>query len=160
MALRLLGLVIGLLLLLFSCKKEQSDITVGKLKDGESLSDIISSPLDENDDIDTVNVAEMNFEKNTFYFGEVIEGEKVNTTFYFTNSGKKPLLIKDARSTCGCTVPTYPKEFIAPGSRDSIQVVFDTKNKMGYQNKAVTLIANTYPNKTIVYLKGKVKEKK
>lgn len=134
-------------------------MTVGQLKKGESLSDIISSPLDENDEIDTINVAKMVFEEGTFYFGEVEEGEVINTSFYFNNSGKKPLLIKDARSTCGCTVPTFPKNFIPVGGRDSVLVKFDTKNKVGYQNKAVTFIANTYPNKTIVYLKGKVKPK-
>jgi hypothetical protein len=147
--------------LLLSCTKQNSEqsIDIKTLKNGQDLAEIISSPLDDNDELDTTQVAKMVFEEMVYFFGEVEEGEIVEKTFYFVNEGVKPLSIKDARTTCGCTVPSYPESLINPGDKDSIYVRFDTKNKEGYQNKTVTIIANTYPNKTIVSLKGKVNPK-
>ena len=141
-------------------KKEERQIEVKTLEDGQDLSEIISSPLDEEGNLDTVYVAKMYFESPNYFFGEVREGDTVEHVFHFTNTGKSPLAIKDAQTSCGCTVPTWPEYSIPPGSSDSVKVVFNTKNKTGYQNKAITIIGNTYPNKTIVYLKGKVIGKK
>ena len=58
-----------------------------------------------------------------------------------------PLIIKDATSTCGCTVPDFPKEPIQPGEKSEITVKFNTENKEGYQSKPVTVITNGYPSK-------------
>jgi hypothetical protein len=78
----------------------------------------------------------------------------VEHTFAFTNTGKKPLLISNARSTCGCTVPDWPKEPIMPGKSGVIQVRFNTENKAKEQVKPVTITANTYPATNKVYLQG------
>lgn len=117
--------------------------------------DIIRNPVAVQEP-DSAAAARMEFTETEYRFGEVEEGAVVRHTFAFTNSGDVPLLITDARSTCGCTVPSYPKEPIAPGASGSVEVVFNTAHKYGRQRKPVTLTANTYPSMTTIYLDGTV----
>jgi hypothetical protein len=105
---------------------------------------------------DTVNVAKLDFPEKEFEFGIVDEGDKVNHTFVFKNTGKVPLTITNARGSCGCTVPDWPKEPIAVGDSGEIKVVFNTKGKRNKQTKTVTLTSNTYPVNTVLTLKGEV----
>jgi len=123
------------------------------------IKDIIRNPVTANAETDSINVAKMTFEKDTFFFGEVDEGAVINHKFKFTNTGNVPLLIHDARSTCGCTIPQWPKAPIQPGEGGVLKVKFDTDNKDGYQDKPVTVLANTYPNSTVVHVVGKVNKK-
>lgn len=123
-----------------------------------SNSDIVRNPVSASRPEDTVNVARIFFEEDTYDFGEIKSGEKVSHVFKFTNTGKMPLLITSARSTCGCTVPEWPKEAIAPGGQGELKVVFNSEGKSGRQNKPVTILANTYPATTRVYLNGEVRE--
>ena len=119
-----------------------------------SISSIIRNPATANEPLDTVNVAKISFEETEYLFGEVVEGEEVTHVFQFSNTGKVPLLITDARSTCGCTVPTWPKEAIPPGQGGEIRVVFNTLNKAEAQHKEVTITANTYPAQTKIAMIG------
>lgn len=119
--------------------------------------DIIRSPVSANEPIDTVNVAKITFEEETFDFGEVDEGAVVEHTFHFTNTGKAPLLVSSARSTCGCTVPDWPKEPIAPGETGMLKVKFNTQGKKNQQTKPITVVANTYPATSKVFLQGFVR---
>ena len=98
----------------------------------------------------------MEFAETTFDFGTVVSGEKVSHIYTFTNSGSEPLIISNAKGSCGCTVPEWPKEPIAVGGTGSIEVVFDSKNKKGPRNQKVTITANTDPPQTFIYLKGEV----
>ena len=147
-------------LLLFSaCQSDapaQSEFQSARV-DGEiSNADIIRNPVGEDGSIDTTNVAKMTFTDVNYYFGSVAQGAIVEHSFSFVNTGKVPLIITDARATCGCTVPSYPETPIAPGESGVIDVRFDTANKSGQQNKPVTLLANTYPNTTEIRLIGNV----
>jgi hypothetical protein len=121
--------------------------------------DLIRSPVSADGLTDTINVAKMIFTELDYNFGTVMSGDIVEKEFSFVNTGKVPLLISDARSTCGCTVPEWPKEMIQPGESGVISVVFDTKNKSGRQAKPVTITANTYPVATRLRLIGEVSEK-
>ena len=103
---------------------------------------------------------EIVFDEKRYNFGTVDEGAIIRHDFKFTNEGKLPLLISKAKSTCGCTVPEWPEEPIAPGESGTISVRFDTKNKTGKQGKPITIIANTYPKDTYLQLQGFVNEKK
>lgn len=104
-----------------------------------------------------VPVAAIKFDKDTFNFGEVMEGEKVAHTFTFTNTGKNDLIISNAQASCGCTVPEWPKEPIAPGKQGQIDVVFNTAHKPGNAIKSVTVSSNTEPAMTKLFITGFVK---
>lgn len=96
------------------------------------------------------------FEKEAHDFGIIIQGEKVAYSFKFTNSGDADLIITSAKGSCGCTVPSYPVEPIAPGAEAVIDVVFDSDGKSGQQNKKITLVANTVPNTMVLAINGQV----
>jgi hypothetical protein len=96
------------------------------------------------------------FSEENYNFGTVKEGEKVQHIYKFTNTGTNPLTITDAKGSCGCTVPQWPKEPIAPGATGEIKVEFDSKGKPGKQSKTVTVKANTEPFNTILKIEGDV----
>src|SRR5882724_6251948 len=85
------------------------------------------------------NQASFKFEEEEFNFKSINQGEVVNHNFTFTNTGKEPIVISNAVGSCGCTVPTWPKEPIAPGAKADIKVTFNSAGKMGMQDKTVTL---------------------
>lgn len=147
------------LLLLFSCQNEGSDRSMEEIKDPTgTYSDLIRMPISSDGTIDTVNIAKFEFDEKIKTFDDINEGEKVEVVYKFRNVGKSPLLITSAQSTCGCTVPEFPKEPIAPGDSSSIKVKFDSENRPGFQTKPITILANTYPNKTQLTLEGQVNE--
>ena len=97
----------------------------------------------------------INFDFDTYDFGEVKDGEVVEVDFNFTNTGKSDLIIFDASASCGCTVPEYPQNInIEPGQKNKLKVRFDTSNKPGKQMKSVTLTTNTNTGKKIIRLTG------
>lgn len=98
----------------------------------------------------------MTFEETEFDFGTVNEGEKVSHTYTFTNTGDEPLILSNAKGSCGCTVPSWPREPSAPGATGEITVEFNSKNKKGKRNQKVTITANTNPPQSFIYLKGDV----
>jgi len=101
--------------------------------------------------------AAMTFDKVSHDFGTIQEGETVQTTFNFTNTGKVDLLIVDARGSCGCTVPKYPKNTpIKPGETGQILVSFDSNNKPNMQQKTVTISANTQSGRETLRIKAMV----
>jgi len=96
------------------------------------------------------------FEHTDFDFGVVDDGEKVRHTYKFTNTGNEPLVISSAKGSCGCTVPKWPTDPIAPGGTGQIDVEFDSKGKPGKQTKRVTVTANTVPAQTFLNITGTV----
>jgi hypothetical protein len=123
--------------------------------DGSISSDMITnSATATNKDIP---VSDIKFDLDTFNFGTVIEGEKVAHSFSFTNTGKHDLIISKALGSCGCTVPEWPKEPIKPGKKASIDVVFNSDNRIGKAMKDVTIYANTEPSTHKVVITGFVK---
>lgn len=101
--------------------------------------------------------AAMTFDKVSHDFGTIEEGDTVQTTFTFTNTGKADLLIVDARGSCGCTVPKYPKNTpIKPGESGEILVSFDSSNKPNMQQKTVTISANTQSGRETLRIKAMV----
>ena len=89
-------------------------------------------------------------------FGTIQQGDTPEFTFTFTNTGNEPMIISNAKGSCGCTVPQWPKEPIAPGETGEINVKFSSKNKKGSQNKTVTLTANTTPPTTKLRVTGQI----
>jgi hypothetical protein len=103
--------------------------------------------------------ASISFESTEYDFGTVNEGEIVETTFRVTNSGTTDLVITDAKVTCGCTVPIWPKKPIKPGQTEDVKVKFNTNGKKNRQQKNITLITNTETGREILTLKGMVTPK-
>ena len=89
------------------------------------------------------------YDNERYDFGSANEGDMVKHQFKFTNTGKEPLVISNAKGSCGCTVPTWPKDAIAPGATGVIDVEFNTAGKPGRQSKRVTVTANTIPTDTL-----------
>jgi len=101
------------------------------------------------------------FDKSEHDFGKLKQGESAEYSFKFTNTGKEPLIIENAQGSCGCTVPQYPKEPIAPGATGKIDVRFNSAGKSGPQQKTVTLTANTDPSvSTMLTIKADVEAPK
>jgi len=82
------------------------------------------------------------FEESSKDFGDIKQGDKVEHTFKLENTGNAPLVISNVAATCGCTVPKWPKEPIAPGKTAEIKVSFNSAGKMGKQNSVVRIYSN------------------
>jgi Protein of unknown function (DUF1573) len=119
---------------------------------------VVKNSNSANGELKPYTLPKMSFEDTTYDFGRIIQGEKVAYDFKFTNIGRSDLLISKVSTSCGCTVGKYPKYPIKPGGKGKIEVVFDSKSKRGFQNKTITVLANTQPNHTILFLKGVVVE--
>jgi hypothetical protein len=102
------------------------------------------------------NAPVMTFTETEHDFGNITQAKKVSHTFNFKNTGQSPLVIQSASATCGCTVPEWPKEPIAPGESGKITVEFDPTGKLGQQAKQVTIRANTQPEINQVTIKTNI----
>ena len=98
------------------------------------------------------------WEEEEFDFGTITDGDIVEHVFEFKNTGEAPLIITEAKATCGCTVPEWPKDPIAVGDVGEILVRFNSKNKPGNQNKTVTVTANTFPSANKVRIRANVQK--
>lgn len=101
----------------------------------------------------SVSFADMNHD-----FGNVKQDTKNKHIFKFKNTGTNPLIIQNAQGSCGCTVPKYPKEPIAPGASGEIEVEYSPGKQEGSQSKTVTITANTEPSQTVLQIKANVEK--
>jgi hypothetical protein len=91
-------------------------------------------------------------------YGTIQQGADGSSFFAFKNTGTEPLVLSEVRSSCGCTVPRWPREPIMPGKSDTIKVKYDTK-RLGQINKTITVISNAVNNPVVLRIKGNVVEK-
>jgi hypothetical protein len=89
-------------------------------------------------------------------FGKIEKDKPVTVDFIFKNPGMIPLIIQDVKTSCGCTVPDYPKQPIASGKSGKITVTYDAKDS-GYFSKTITVTTNTEDGTNLLYIKGEVK---
>jgi len=103
-----------------------------------------------------VEGAGMVFESETIDYGTIAHNADGKREFVFTNNGNKPLIITNATGSCGCTVPTSPKEPIAPGAKGVIGVKYAT-DRVGAFTKQVTVTSNAEGQPTkVLTIKGTV----
>ncbi len=95
------------------------------------------------------------FEKILHDYGTIEKGGDGNSVFTFTNQGQKPLVLSNVRASCGCTVPQWPKEPIAPGGKGEITVKYNT-NIAGSFNKTITVNSNAANSAVVLRIKGSV----
>ena len=119
-------------------------------------SDVVNNPNTANGKSDPTKLPAIKFVEEVHDFGKIIEGETVSYYFKFTNTGRSDLLIADVNTSCGCTVPSYPKEPIHPGQSNFIKVSFNSAGKRGFQTKNIVIVANTQPNSTAIKIKAQV----
>lgn len=97
----------------------------------------------------------MTFESMVLDYGEIDQGSDPLRVAKFTNTGTEPLIISNARGSCGCTVPEWPKDPIMPGESAEIKVRYDTK-RIGMINKTVKISANDAAGTHVLQIKGKI----
>jgi hypothetical protein len=105
------------------------------------------------------NAPTINFETEVVDYGSIEKGANGERECKFFNKGKEPLIITNARGSCGCTVPSWPKEPIAPGASAVIKVKYDTQ-RVGPINKSVTVNSNASTPVKVLRIKGQVKKPK
>lgn len=138
------SLIIGLV----SCNDAaKSKITADDMKAVETAKELATK------------LPKVSFDKVEYDFGTITEGDVVETEFTVTNNGESDLLISDAKASCGCTVPDYPKQPIKPGESAPIKVSFNSAGKSGQQNKTVTLTTNTENGSETFSIKANVNPK-
>jgi hypothetical protein len=147
-------LIIGALLGFVACGEKN-----GETGTAEKLSpEIIKNPATASSQADQSEekLPEFTFETDQHHFGVITQGEKVSYSFKFKNTGNAPLIISSANASCGCTVPEYTKDPVAPGTEGFINVTFNSEGKAGMQSKTVTLIANTIPNSKVLTISAEI----
>jgi hypothetical protein len=138
--------VVASLLITFSCKK-----------DAESLEEKAATSLQENAKVPRTKIE---FDKEIHDFGQIDQGEIVETTVNIKNVGDNNLYIVDAHGSCGCTVPEVTKEAIKPGESAPINVKFDSNGKSGEVTKTVMITCNTEKAVESFKIKASIKTKK
>jgi hypothetical protein len=128
----------------------------GCQEDNSVNTDLVNNPETASNEVNKENLPKMEFEQEVYDFGEITQGEKVSYSYKFKNTGNSDLIITSAEGSCGCTVPEWPKEPIAPGKEGTIDVVFNSQGKKNAQHKKVTILANTHPSTNVIALKGNV----
>lgn len=104
----------------------------------------------------SLNAQEFEFDKETIDYGEIAKSSNGEKIFTFTNTGDKPLIIKNIQSSCGCTVPKKPEKPIMPGEKGEIKVSYDT-NRIGGFSKSITIFSNAKNPRKVIRIKGIVK---
>lgn len=135
-----------LLVLSISCNDGRKDIPAS----------VINNPATASGKPDTGALPVMSFRTEEHDFGKVHEGETVSYGFVFKNTGKGNLVISSVSTSCGCTVTDYPKDAIKVGDEKMVTVSFKTEGKRGFQQKTVTVMANTVPNTKTLTIKAQV----
>ncbi len=101
------------------------------------------------------NAPEISFSKTVHDYGTLFQGGDGNSEFEFTNTGKEPLILSSVKSSCGCTVPSWPREPIMPGKKEVIKVKYDTK-RVGPINKTITVMSNAKTSPVVLKITGSI----
>jgi hypothetical protein len=138
---------------MFSCNSETSETEV------VDETTVVAPEVNTEEALPTTVVTELtslSIDRMEHDFGKIPDTAPVETSFVITNTGDKPLLVTNAQGSCGCTVPEYPKEPLAPGESRDMKISFNPNGKEGVNNKTVTITANTEPATTIINIKSDV----
>ncbi|HLU94115.1 MAG TPA: DUF1573 domain-containing protein [Membranihabitans sp.] len=138
-----------LLICLMACKNDQAQSD----SDG-SISSIVNMPIGPDQIIDTSVAAHLKFEETLIDWDTIQTGKSFTHVFRYTNTGKRPAIISDVKTSCGCTATTYTTDPVQPGETGKIEVTFNSFGRLGYQKKSINVIGNTYPPRTLLYLQG------
>lgn len=94
----------------------------------------------------------LTWDKSTHDFGTMAQGDVLEHTFKFTNTGNEPLVITNVQVSCGCTTPKgWPRDPVMPGGSGELTVAFNSTGKMGAQTKPVTIVSNAINDAKLVF---------
>lgn len=120
---------------------------------------VINNPQSlENSDNKNQNLPIISFADSLHDFGTIKQGDVVEYSFKFKNTGKTDLVISTATASCGCTVPYYPQKPIKPNEEENIKVVFNSSGKKGVFKKEINVVANTIPSDNKIHITGEIVE--
>lgn len=102
--------------------------------------------------------ADIKFESLSFDFGTLKVGDVKVGTYTFTNTGNKPLILDDVKTSCDCTTIEYPKAPIMPGKSGVIKATYTAKD-LGQISKYITVFSNGVSNRIVLKTKGNVIDK-
>jgi hypothetical protein len=136
---------IGIIAALASCGSDETKSDISTQLVNNSLSKL------ENYEKKTGGPA-FQFVEETYNFGEIVQGQSVEYSYQFVNSGDEPLVIVSVKGSCGCTVPVSPEAPIAPGEKSMIKVTFNSAGKRGHQDKRVTIKSNAKGEQSVLVL--------
>ena len=114
-----------------------------------------TTPANQASESESVFGPAIEFTETEHNFGTIEQGGDGTYEFIFTNSGSEPLVLSNVRSSCGCTVPTWPKEPINASESSSILVKYDTR-RIGQFNKSITVYSNASEQPIVLHIKGNV----
>lgn len=131
-----------LLIVLFA-----ASLVACKSEDKKSTAALTQSDIDKVA-ADSANYTTMQWLDSTSQnLGKIKEGQVIEVSYRFKNTGSKSLVIENVHAGCGCTVPEKPERPFAPGEEGVIKAKFDSRGRKGVQDKFVTVRANTSPQK-------------
>lgn len=134
-----------------SCNNESSTNN-----DEHVSSDLVTNPMTASGKEKKNQLPVMEFQSDKHDFGLIIQGEKVAHTFKFKNTGGSDLVISNCSATCGCTIPSWPKEPIKPGEEGKIEVVFSSAGRSGPNHKKIAVLTNAQPNRVELSISAEV----
>ncbi len=111
-------------------------------------------PVDPMGNVDTNSMAKISFMDQVFDFDTINAGDIVKHTYKFVNLGVKDLYITDTQATCGCTITKHTLTAIPPNQQGYVDVTYDSKDRNGLQEKVIKVYTNSYPNETLLKIKG------
>lgn len=152
--------VLVLSLILYSCQSS-TDTDIEKKLAGKLSADLVTNPtsLEKQKSNSSLEIGHLSFRDTVHEFGRIHEGEVIEYEFSFTNTGKKHVLITKAEASCGCTIPTYPKEPIAPNESSIIKVQFNSSGKFGHNEKTIDITTNASPSVYVLKIIADIEKK-
>ena len=94
--------------------------------------------------------------ETSYDFGTVVEGPQITHDFKIKNEGKEPLILSNVHASCGCTIPTWPKEPILPGKESVISATYNTSGRPGHFTKSITIESNSGGGNKVINITGEV----
>ena len=149
-----------LAMIVLSCTNSNDADINDQLKDKLS-SDLVENPrsLNSKNQDEIRDLGHLNFADTLHNFGEITEGEIIEYDFAYQNTGKKNVIISDAKAGCGCTIPTYQKEPIKPQESGVIKIKFNSQGKLGHNEKSVEISTNGNPSRYMLNIIVDIKPK-
>jgi len=127
----------------------------GQVSTSNQKAEVKGEKAPASEEVKNPNGPEIAFDKTVHDYGTLPYNGDGKCKFEFTNTGKEPLILTNVRSSCGCTVPKWPREPILPGHSDVIYVEYKT-NRIGKINKTVTVQSNSITSTVVLRIKGQV----